>query len=187
MILFLAAAVLEDFGDLELFYRLFDKYKNKMFNNAYAILRDRHLAEDAMHDAFMSILRNFATVKSLSDKERAVYFAKSARNTAINYLHKLKVQWDNELPLDEHADACGEWDGTFAAASRAIDMEAVKKALNMIAPDMRNLILLCIAEEKSITEAANLLGCPRTTLEYRLNKAKKCFAKEYLKITGDKK
>ena len=132
MILFLAAAVLEDNGDLELFYRLFDKYKNIMFNNAYAILRDRQLAEDAVNDAFEGILRNFETVKTLPDPAMDAYFIKSARNAALDHFKKRKLRWDNELPLDDCEVNCGAWDGTFTTVSRIIDREAVKKALNMM-------------------------------------------------------
>lgn len=187
MILFLAAAVLEDYGDYELFCKLIDKYKNEMFNSAYAVLRDVHLAEDAVNEALMHILRNFATVNELSDAERKVYFVKSAKNSAIDLYRKRKLRWDNEFPLDDCAVTCGAWDSTFGDVSRVIDREAVIKALNTMEPELRNLIQLCIVEEKSISEAARMLGCPRTTLEYRLNKAKQCFAKEYLKIMGEDK
>ena len=79
----------------------------------------------------------------------------------------------------------GTWDSTFAAVSCAINRDAVRAALNRLEPDMRNLIIICVVEERSVSEAARLYNCPRTTLEYRLNKAKQCFAKEYLKITGE--
>ena len=69
--------------------------------------------------------------------------------------------------------------------SCAIKREAVRAALNRLEPDMRNLIIICVEEERSVSEAARMYNCPRTTLEYRLNKAKQCFAKEYLKITGE--
>ena len=97
MILFLAAVELTEDGDYELYYDLYNKYKCDMIVAAYAVLRNDNLADDAVSDAFLNILRNFETVKGLSEPARGKYCVKSARNTAINYLHKLKVQWDNEL------------------------------------------------------------------------------------------
>lgn len=185
MILFLAATVLTDCGDFELFYELFDKYKSKMHSSAYAVLRDTHLAEDAVSEALMRVLRNFETVKSLPAEAYEAYFIKCARNSAIDIYRKSRKRMDNEIPLEECVGAFELWDSTFGAVSRIIDTEAVKRALNNMEPYMRNLIVLCIVDEKSVTEAARLLGAPRTTVEYRLHKAKECFAIEYLKITGE--
>lgn len=185
MVLFLAAVELTEDGDYELYFNLYNKYKRDMIVCAYAVLRNEHLAEDAVSDAFLNVLRNFETVKGLSELARGKYCLNSARNTAKNYLRKLKVQWDNEVPLEERVGCAGTWDSTFAAVSCAINRDAVRAALNRLEPDMRNLIIICVVEERSVSEAARLYNCPRTTLEYRLNKAKQCFAKEYLKITGE--
>ena len=42
-------------GKLEALYR---EYKSKMLSKAYSVLRDEGLAEDAVHNAFMRILKN---------------------------------------------------------------------------------------------------------------------------------
>ena len=46
-------------GKLEALYR---EYKSIMLSKAYSVLRDEGLAEDAVHNAFMRILKNLDKV-----------------------------------------------------------------------------------------------------------------------------
>ena len=40
------------------FERLYHKYRDLMYNIAYSFLKDEHDAEDAVHQAFVSIIEN---------------------------------------------------------------------------------------------------------------------------------
>lgn len=52
-------AMLEDEEDRALFTRLHEKYEGKMYAVALSILKEHHLAEDCVHDAFCAIIQNF--------------------------------------------------------------------------------------------------------------------------------
>lgn len=38
---------------------LYKEYRSTMYNHAYGILKDKHLAEDAVHNAFFEVNKKF--------------------------------------------------------------------------------------------------------------------------------
>ena len=48
-------SMIDSDSDKSKFEQLYIKYRNHMLNRAYDILGDRGLAEDAVHNAFLSI------------------------------------------------------------------------------------------------------------------------------------
>ena len=52
---------------------LYNEYKQLMFKTAYAILRNRESAEDAVHDAFLRVINHLSKFRSYSCKENVSY------------------------------------------------------------------------------------------------------------------
>lgn len=46
------------------FQEIYEKYKKQMWYVANDILNDNYLAEDAVHDAFIGIAKNFSKIRS---------------------------------------------------------------------------------------------------------------------------
>ena len=56
-----------------------------MYNFAFRILNDSYLAEDAVHNAFLKLLKNLDKIKELKSKETRTYLLIIVRNTSYNY------------------------------------------------------------------------------------------------------
>jgi RNA polymerase sigma factor (sigma-70 family) len=69
-------------GDNHAFDRLYHLYKNLVFLICLRILRDEHLAEDAMQDTFLSAWKSIQSFRYGSTLKN--WIAKIAFNTAIN-------------------------------------------------------------------------------------------------------
>ena len=57
-------ALLDDEQDKIKFADIYNTYNKQMWYAANEILKDKHLAEDAVHDAFLGIAKSFSKIKS---------------------------------------------------------------------------------------------------------------------------
>ncbi len=88
--LFFYLTLLDNHQDLDLFEHLYLNYRNQMISIAYSILKSNTDAEDAVHDAFVGIAKNFSQIKKMNSDEAKAYLYRSARNCAINIYTKQK-------------------------------------------------------------------------------------------------
>ena len=73
-------------GDANAFGALYALYANELYRYAYAILRDRHAAEDAVQEACIKVYTNLKNIQK-SDAVKA-YFFKTLQNTAKTLLRR---------------------------------------------------------------------------------------------------
>ena len=83
---------------IDALYRL---YEQSMYFEAYKILHDEYLAEDALHEAFLRLIRN--RKKIVDPKSPAVrrYAYKTVRSAALDLYRAQKKLRENCLVLDE--------------------------------------------------------------------------------------
>ncbi len=77
-------SMLEADEDKNKFEELYMKYRNDMYNIAFSILHNCEDAEDAVHDAFVSIANNFEKINKIPCQEIKYYFVIIVRNVSIN-------------------------------------------------------------------------------------------------------
>ncbi len=72
------------------FQEIYENYKKQMWYVANDILNDAYLAEDAVHDAFIGIAKNFSKIRSFEPYSIKSYVLTSARRAALMYVRKEK-------------------------------------------------------------------------------------------------
>lgn len=77
----------EEKSKLELLYK---EYKNSMYNIAYDILKDKYLAEDAVHNALLKLTKNLEKINEVKCKETRNYLVILVRGVAINIYNQNK-------------------------------------------------------------------------------------------------
>lgn len=102
------------------FEKLYNKYRNLMFYIAQDILKNHHLAEDAVSQTFIKLAENFDTILEFGDIQNArtkAYVSVSVKNTALGMYNKehrvysideveYKMESDNELDeLDKYIES----------------------------------------------------------------------------------
>ncbi|MBQ7010858.1 MAG: sigma-70 family RNA polymerase sigma factor [Clostridia bacterium] len=185
MLMLLMLSVLENEDDIKLFCDIYKARRQAVYLFAYRTLRDKYLAEDAESEAFIKLLSIFDKVKRLSGVKREKYITSSLKNAVIDFYRAHQSNCKHEILTDEFEDASTKWDNTFEGVIKTIDREAVISALNSLDTEQRNLITRRYVENASVAELARELNLPRSTLQSRLNSAKKIFAEKYLQIAGD--
>ena len=86
---------------IDALYRL---YEQPMYFLAYRILRDEYLAEDAVHDAFLRLIRNRRKITDPDSKAVRSYVSKTVKSAALDLYRKQKKHRDNCTALDESVE-----------------------------------------------------------------------------------
>lgn len=74
--------------DKSKFIKIYDKYKNLMFYLAREILKDNHLAEDALQEAFIRIAKNLHKINDIYSHETKGFVVIIVKHVSITMLKK---------------------------------------------------------------------------------------------------
>lgn len=95
--------LLETADEKNKFEELYNKYRDVLYNYAYGILHDRYLAEDAVHNAFLSLTKCLHKIHEVNCKETRNYLIIIVKNSSF----KIYNQGKNTVELnDEIEDNC---------------------------------------------------------------------------------
>ena len=83
---------------IDALYRL---YEQSMYFEAYKILHDEYLAEDAVHEAFLRLIRNRGKIADPQSPAVRRYAYKTVRSAALDLYRAQKKLRENCLILDE--------------------------------------------------------------------------------------
>ena len=148
------------------FERLHEKYKRLMFHVADQVLHNEHDAEDAVHEAFVSILRNMQKISDVECPETRSYVVIITERKAIDILRAR--QRFSALELNE--DVCGleiplPGDGGLADAMARLPAR------------YREALLLRYDNGYSTKEIAQILNMKRDSVQKLLWRAKNALQK----------
>jgi RNA polymerase sigma-70 factor (ECF subfamily) len=92
------------------------------------------------------------------------------RNKWIDGLRRQKTEGHVE-PIEKRGDLIG--DHGEARAMDKLTLEDVRRAVNLLPPEQKEVLLLICVEELAYGEAADVLGVPLGTVMSRLSRARK--------------
>lgn len=95
-------SALETAQDKSEFEDLYIKYKQRMYAIAYKILHNVEDSEDAVHEAFMAIAKNFKKIKNFSCQDKERYIVIIVRNVSIDIYRKNKKDSEYLAELDDN-------------------------------------------------------------------------------------
>ena len=148
----------------EAFSVLYDRYAGEIVNFFYRRLgKDEDKAQDFLHDLFLKLLNN--PEKYTPEKAFRPWLYSIAMNMCRNEYRSLKVREDYRL--SGFPVISGSFEG-----SETIDMKLFEKELttrlSLLDESHREVFLLRFQQELSISEIAELMGCPEGTIKSRL-------------------
>jgi RNA polymerase sigma-70 factor (ECF subfamily) len=140
-------------------------YSQELYRYAYRLAGAHQVAEDLVQETFMEAWRSI-------DKQSG---AESARPWLFQILryrnaHHRRDDWRNHqqvrLPAGSDADPPEK---TRAVLDTLADQDALQLALNVLAPAIRETLLMVYVESLSCRESAKTLGIPLGTVLSRLD------------------
>lgn len=148
------------------FTQIYNEYKNLMLNSAYSILHDKSDAEDAVHEAFLRILKNLHKIDEVfcpKTQHFIVIIVQNVAKTLIKRKNKIK-----KFELIE--DITGIKRNTVEEES---DAKFVAQCIKNMPETYRDVLVLKHLNNCSTTEIAKILGISKYAVEKRLQRAKK--------------
>lgn len=149
--------------------RLYDKYRKLMYKVAYDILHEHTLAEDAVYESFIRIIKNLHKIDEDNCPRTRSFLSLICRNVAIDMLKSRTYLNTNEELTEEMPD-------TTAEPSQIVinneTKERISKAITALPEIYRDVFLLRYAYNYSRTEISEILNISVETVKKRLSRAK---------------
>ena len=130
------------------FEELYYRYRGFMLKAVKRVLRGDQDAEDAVHNAFLSIARNMKILPEMDSPKLKGFLYIVAEHKAIDILRERKRR-ENEEPLDEEAPLCV----SAGAGERSLDW-----CIAQLPPRYQEIILLKYSHGYSTREIASIMG-----------------------------
>src|ERR1700683_5596912 len=164
-------------GNADAQEQLFKTYTPRLFRTAFAVLRNKEDAEDAVQDSWHSACRSLGSFQGRS--AFSTWLTRIAMNSALMVRRRKKV--GSEASLDEGLDNHSESMLNRAVDVRpnpeqaclAIEVKAlIEGQIGELPPGMRGAFRLREIEGFSSTEIGEALGIPNSTLKVRIWRAR---------------
>lgn len=160
------------------FRQLYEKYRNLMFYVAKGILKDDYLTEDAVHEAFIRIAKNFSKIGEISCPQTKNFAVIIVRNVALTMLEKERQNTHEEYDDGLHSvsiDPASDSDPDTSVL-KASEYEALLNAVTEL-PDMyRDTLYLRYFNDFNMSEIASALGISKEAAKKRSQRAVKMLA-----------
>lgn len=154
-------SMIESQDDRHRFERIYERYRNLMYHVAYKILRNPQDAEDAVHQAFVSIIQNIHKFVQIDCPETRSFIVLMTERKAIDLIrirHSEKI-----LPLNE--DLVG-------LEIPAPGDHGLADALAKLPVRYREVLLLRFDNGYSTRELAKMLGLTESGVRKLIGRAK---------------
>ena len=160
-----------------LFGILYDRYANKIFAKCLGFSRSEAEALDLTQDVFLNIFVKLGSFKQKSKFSSWVYAL--TYNFCVNYVNRNKARKikDKSTPIEDQEDQlAAEIDDKELLDLRS---EKLKKALELIEPEEKSLLLLKYQDDVSVKELCALMELGESAVKMRLKRAKARLVKTY--------
>ncbi len=162
-------------GERNIFTQLYQYYENAMYNIAYSVLHDKYLAEDAVNEAFIRLIKYLPDIEDVSCHKTKALIVIIVRSTAIDIYRKRKKQYEYETEEPEEIR-----DSDTILLDQLIadeDFHELMKGLKKLKKEYHEIILLKYVYELSNSEISNLLGISDSVVRQHICRAKKAVKK----------
>ena len=188
-LLFYVALMTLDEENQEFVGQLYEKHKKKIYEIAYAILKNRHDAEEIVDEVMINVIDNVEKFVQSDGNETLAQLVIYSRNAAINLYKVKKRRSANEIPFtylneegdNEDIEIEDDAPGMDDVLLSKENSEIVARYVKQLTLEQQDAIMLVYTLGYSNVEAANVLGISSNAVGMRLFKAKK----KLIEIGGD--
>lgn len=172
-------------GDVGRLSVLFERHHRKLFLYFYRLTGDRGASEDLVQDVFFRILKYRHTYQA--GNEFVGWMYRIARNAWHDQLEKRGA----EESLDDEAAHFGEAiasaeGGPVESLMKAERLELLRRALNKLPEDRRELLVLSRFQGLKYEEIAGIVGCEVGAVKVRIFRAVRDLARMYGRLAGER-
>lgn len=162
-----------------LFGELYDRYSKLVYNKCYSFAKNEAEAEDLTQEIFLQLFIKLNTYKGKSKFFTWLYAF--TYNFCVNYINRdtSKKINKNSKPIEENDNLLIEIDD-YSLFQLKVD--SLQKALELISPEDKMILLLKYQDDISINELSKILDIGESAVKMRLKRAKARIIKIYHEI-----
>lgn len=149
--------------------KLYRMYKNIMFKEAFDILNDEMLAEDAVSESFVRMINNIGKIEADGSRHTLNFLLVVCRNVAKDIYNRRKLE--NKIFCSMEEEPVSE----MTPETIVVDQESVNKIVDIIMkmnPIYKDVVILSKLYNITRRDIAKMFGITETTVTKRLQRAK---------------
>jgi RNA polymerase sigma-70 factor (ECF subfamily) len=131
---------------------LFDRFYPVVLRFAMARLGDHDAAEEVAQEVFVAAVASIGTLRERREPAVEAWFLRITRHKAVDRLRRRR-QPEDEVPDDLVAD-----DDPAASAAERVDAEEVRRAMDHLTEDQRDVLIRRFVLDQSLEQVAAGMG-----------------------------
>jgi len=160
---------------------LFERYHRALFRYFISMNSHREQAEDLVQEVFFRILRYRTSYDPAQSFTAWMY--QIARNAGVDHGRKRRVA--EVVDIDSFALASSA-PGPEESASRGQDLALLRRAMNQLPQDKREVLVLSRFQGMKHEDIAEVLGCEVGTVKVRVYRAIRALEQIYFTLEKEK-
>ncbi len=159
-------SILDTVKEKNCFLELYDLYRQDMYKTAYYILKNHHEAEDAVHEAFMIIMKNLNKINEINCPRTRGYLIIIVKNVALKKYNKnKKTEYIDDKDVFEDTDIEEQ-------VLSEIGYEKISEMMLLLPENYYQILYLSVYMGFDIKEISENLGITYENAKKRLQRAK---------------
>ncbi|HEX8706972.1 MAG TPA: sigma-70 family RNA polymerase sigma factor [Pyrinomonadaceae bacterium] len=162
-------------GEAEAFGEIVRRWERRIFALAYGMLGREEDARDATQETFLAAFRNLRGFRG--EARVSSWLHRIAVNQCITRQRRAKVRGETALEVETEAGGEASFAATQASPAELAESgqrtEIVRRAVNSLPAELRQVIVMKEFEELTFQEIADALELPLSTVKSRLYTALK--------------
>ena len=151
--------------------KCYELYEQKMYRVALSVLHDETLAEDAVQDAFLQLIRHKVFFKDAGSDDCKRYIITVIRNASINIYNKRNSENKILSFSDDLESIC---DNRIIEEDKTEDRETYCTPLMSSLPKKYSDVVYClVVKDYTVAETAGLLNITEANVRKRYERARK--------------
>ena len=152
-------------GDAEALSALVTRYKDKIYTSIYLLVKDKYLAEDIFQDVFIRVIDTLKGGRYVDEGKFLPWAMRIAHNLCVDHFRKVKRT--PTIKTSEDSDIFESLNFSEAGADQRMmnnqSHDKVRKMIDMLPEDQREVIILRHYADLSFKEISQLTNCSINT------------------------
>ena len=152
-------------GDAEALSALVTRYKDKIYTSIYLLVKDKYLAEDIFQDVFIRVIDTLKGGRYVDEGKFLPWAMRIAHNLCVDHFRKVKRT--PTIKTSEDRDIFESLNFFEAGADQRMmnnqSHDKVRKMIDMLPEDQREVIILRHYADLSFKEISQLTNCSINT------------------------
>jgi RNA polymerase sigma-70 factor (ECF subfamily) len=152
-------------GDSEALSSLIERYKDKIYTSIYLLVKDKYLAEDIFQDAFIKVIDTINAGRYTDEGKFLPWVMRIAHNLCVDHFRKVKRS--PSIKTSDNHDIFEVLNFSESGADEKMiqsqSHERVRRMLDMLPEDQKEVIVMRHYADLSFKEIAKLTDCSINT------------------------